>query len=579
MRSSFHAPAFKRASDQPAANQPGTQHGSVNWAFIITLFLLLGFIFMWFTAADERDKVKGEKEKLTLSLKDVQAQALAAGAKLAEVSSYTGWVSQTMTVGSESIRYTDVEKLKGHLADNGEVDVKDASGNVTKVPGLYNVLRNKLVVEIMSAMRTGESTAVSKDGVKEISFAWATDKFKAKLREVDGLQKATPPKPVQPLDEGDQAAQEKYRQDLEAFEKAVMAFRKGMDELTGPEFAAEWKQWAAKIGGAMTLNPDTAKGVTLNFSPDIVARPTTIEELLPYMPQVFEKVAKEFQVNKEADWKVIAKLNADVAAGLKSIEDGKKQVEDVRTQLSDELGKKTTALEASEKRAAENEQAARKAEQVLVQATDDNKKAVARLSAEKNALQQAVNSNKEKRDLSIRRDEKDGTLLAVSNQLGTGTIDLGASDKVFEGLKFNVSYVDRGGARVTVGEVQIIKVTGAHSSQVRLLNPLTTLTSGLIISNPFFDANKTLHVYCVGWAPDVLQRRMLEKMNVVVDAQPSGATDYFVVPDDWASGAKPAAEGEAAAPAADPLDKAKQEAFTFGADVVTRRMLESFLRL
>ena len=31
------------------------ERGSVNWAFVITLFLLLGVIFMWWTAADERD--------------------------------------------------------------------------------------------------------------------------------------------------------------------------------------------------------------------------------------------------------------------------------------------------------------------------------------------------------------------------------------------------------------------------------------------------------------------------------------------------------------------------------------------
>ncbi len=572
---------FPRLATAPAAPN---QRGSVNWAFIITLFLLLAFIFLWFTAADERDKAKGEKDKLLVTNKTLVGEVLSVGQKLGEVSSLVGWNDQTLTLSSgETVRYTNVEKLKGDLAENGEVDTKDASGNPVKRLGFYNVLRNKFVIEIMQGVRSGESKAVVAGGEKEVAFTWATEKFKGKLREVNALAKAVPPKPVQPLDEGDQAAQEAWRKALEEHERAVSALKKGMDELNGAEFAAEWKQWTSKVGGAMTLDPDTAKAVSLNFTPDITAKPQTLEELLPYLEQVFTRVATEFKANKEADVKVVAKLNADVAAGLKSIEDGKKQVEDIRTQLSEELSKKTTALEAAEKRASENETTARKAEAQAQLERETNKKELAKERSEKNALQQAVNSNKEKRDLSVRRDEKDGTLLAVSMELGTGTIDLGSSDKVFEGLKFAVSYVERGGARRTVGEVQVIKVTGAHSSQVRVLNPLTTLTGGMMVSNPFFEAGKAIHVYTVGWSPDLLQRRMMEKMNVVLDAAPSGATDYFVVPDDWTGTvAQPAAEGEggeAGAPATNPLDKAKQEAFTFGADVVTRRMLETFLKL
>ena len=79
---------------------------------------------------------------------------------------------------------------------------------------------------------------------------------------------------------------------------------------------------------------------------------------------------------------------------------------------------------------------------------------------------------------------------------------------------------------------------------------------------------------------DLIEAARLKEMRVVVDAAPTGGTDYFVVPDSWQGGApKPVEGADPAAAGANPLDKAKQDALTFGATVITKRMLESFLKL
>lgn len=572
MSSSFFARVTARGT---------TVRGSVNWAFIITLILLLGFIFAWFTTSDERDKLKGEAAKAKEAEAAALKQAREIGAALKEVSEVVGFRGKTITVpgSGESIAYTDASRVQGHLSDVGEVEKTEGDAKL-KVPGLWAFLKG-IKVTYMSQSRSGDNKEMSKDAAKEVAFTWATQKFKDKLRDVEAKLKAVPErKPVQPLDSGDVAAQEQYRRDLEAYNAAVAAVQAAQTELTGPEFAAEWKEWKNQIGSAGVWNPDVAKAVEVRFDPDVVARPATLEDVLLLPQQPINRLINELKVNKEADLKTIADKEAAIKGNETALADAKKALEEQGTQMNGEITKRSQELEAANTRAAKNEQDARKAEGDRQVAADEAKKAVARLQARINALEQALKGFKEERDLSVRRDEQDGTLLAVSSDLGTGTIDIGSSAKAYEGLKFNVSYRERGGARMTVGEVQVIKVTGPFSSEVRVVSASTTLTRGMMVSNPFFEAGKSVHIYCVGWTPDFTQRTLLERMNVVIDAAPSAQTDYFVVPDDWKGGTAAPAEGaEGGAPAASPLDKAKQDALVFGADVVTKRMLESFLKL
>lgn len=574
--------SFLARSTAGATPVRGTgERGSVNWAFIITLFLLLGFIYAWFSTSDERDKLKSDIKVAQEGEAKANKAARDIGAALKGVSEVVGWRTKTIVVPgtNESIAYTDAALAQAHLSDAGEVEKTEGEAQV-KVPGLYAFLKG-LKVTYLSQARSGDNKEISKDAAKEVAFTWASQKFKDQLKQVEQLIAAIPAqKPVAPIDDGDVAAQEQYRKDLDAYNLAVKAAQEAQDKLSTEEFAKEYREWKNQIAPPGVWNPDTAKAVEVRFDPPVVARPQTLQELLLLPAGPINSLIAELKANKEADLKKIADMESAVASGEKAIAEAKKALEDQGTQMNAEITKRSQELEQANTRASKLEQEARKAEGERQVAVEEAKKAIAALTAQKNALEAGLAGMKERRDLSIRRDEVDGRLEAVSSDLGTGSIDLGSNAKVFEGLKFQVSYVERGGERRTVGEVQVIKVTGPFSSQVRIVSAATTLTKGMLVSNPFFDAGKTIHVYAVGWTPDFTQRTLLSKMNVVLDAAPTAATDYFVVPDDWKGGLAQPAEGEeGGAPAVSPLEKAQQEAQTFGADVVTKRMLESFLRL
>ena len=78
--------SFRRRSDL----------GNVNWAFVITLVLLLGFVFLWFQAADERDKAKEETQKTKDAYKEVNAQIETGGLDFLDVNQVLGDIARRL---------------------------------------------------------------------------------------------------------------------------------------------------------------------------------------------------------------------------------------------------------------------------------------------------------------------------------------------------------------------------------------------------------------------------------------------------------------------------------------------------
>jgi hypothetical protein len=561
------------------STRASTVTGSVNWAFVITLFLLLGVVFMWWTAADERDQTVLKRDEYKKFYDTARAEGQVIADELDKTAKLVGFSGKGMTWQNAPIATVDRAAAEQHLIATGEVEFTsvDDPSNKVKIPGTLNLLLNHLKVTIPMAVRSGDGAAVAKEWTKEIDFNWASQAFKAKLKEVNGLWAAIPPKPEPPADKDDEAATAKYRADLEAYTRAIETYKAGMAQLVSE---GEWKQYKQVVSG-VPFDPDTTKLYEINFRPRLVGNEAkTLQDLLVLWKGPFDAILAEFKANKEADQQIIAKLNQEKAALEKSLAEQQTRYTELQTGDAAELQRTKAELEKERTRADTNETARAQAEQATQQVSGDAKKQHAKASAEIAAMKNRIASDKDQRDLEIRRDEVDGTLLAVGN--GTGTISLGSMDKTFPGLKFNVSFVDRGGARQTIGMVQVIKVTGPHSSEVKVLSSTQPFVSGLLISNPLFSSGREIHIYPLGWSPDLIQRRRLADMNVIVDTAPSAATDYFVVPDDWKGGTAPApAEGEEApaTPATNQLDKAKQEAFTFGATVITFRMLDAFLRL
>jgi len=553
--------------------------GSVNWAFVITLFVALIFIFLWYSAADDRDKTKGENARLVQAHKDSSVGLETAITKLGEHVDLLGFKNQSITLAGRAVTVSDLPALRQHLEKAGEVEVVQADGSKVKQPGFMAELWN-LKIQIDQSARSGGNPGLTE---KVVDLSQASPKFRETLANISALAKAVPPKPAVPVDPDDPAAAAKYAADFEAYTKAVEALKAATTAFnaSGGEFEAERKKLQKTLGLPAVVDPDTWKAVEISFAPKLDVPVTTVEQAFTMWGPAWTGILAEFKANKGADRQTIERLTADLAAERKVIVDQNKRYEDLNTTLKTEIDAKTRELEEANKRAASNEQAARKAENDLQVQITERKKEVSTLSAELAAYRERVAADKERRDLAIRRDEVDGHLVAVNQLLETGSIDLGSDDKVYPGLKFIVSYVGRGGAREPKGEVQVVQVTGRNSSKVRIVSAVSQLGSGDLISNPFFSSDSPIHVYTLGWTPDFMQRKRIEAMNVILDTAPTANTDYYVVPDDWKGGtaAAPAEGDEAPAAGSSPLDKARQEANNFGAELITRRMLEDFLKL
>ena len=562
----------------------GTVLGSVNWAFVITLLLLLIFIFMWWTAADDRDKAKQDLTTTRADNANLQREGTALVTELDATSKILGFPGdKSLRFGPLSAQTVDRDKAVQHLSPNGEVEVKDDAGNVTKVPGMLNMLRN-LKIKMLDSVRS--ASGVPADAARTVEFKWMTQPYKSKLKEGAALLAQIPPHPVAPVDTSDEVRMAKYRADLEAYTRAYEAYFGGKDkpgfmEELAKQFPNETKEFKELIAG-QAFDPDTSREVEVLLGYKVTATElSNYQALMPLFEEPFKALLADYKVNKETDVQSLAKVRADLKAANDEITAQKGRYDALVASSGTELAAKNAELEAERTKSSTNEAAARQAEQKLVAMEGEKKLEVSKLNAKVSALEARVAGDKEVHELEIRRDEVDGTLLAVDNSSEVGTIDLGSRHKVYPGLKFQVSFVDRGGARQTIGEVQVIRVTGRDSSQVRILSATQPLVAGHLLSNPLYAADHPIHIYPLGWAPDLIQQRRLDEMGVIVDKVPTAATDYFVVPNDWKGGTATPKEGEdpAAAAASNPLDKAQQEARTFGARVITFRMLETFLKL
>ena len=108
-----------------------------------------------------------------------------------------------------------------------------------------------------------------------------------------------------------------------------------------------------------------------------------------------------------------------------------------------------------------------------------------------------------------------------------------------------------------------------------------------MISNPFYDKRKPIHVFLAGDLkkyPKQIAVARLGEMGAVVDDQISDKTDWIVLPDTVTAGASPAAGAEGAPPAdaaapkeESPMARYERLARTFGATLMTERVLEAFL--
>jgi hypothetical protein len=542
---------------------------------VLTLVLLIVFVVLWFMEKDDREKA----QKASAESAKTAADAGAAATKFRD-----GWETLSRSVGAlkplaEQLPANDPARQYASSAVVSDMKVVDANrapdGMVegeggAQQPGFLNWLKQNTSVEIQSQIRNAKGEGVTE---AKADFSWMKPEFKQKVAEVQALADAIGAAPSVPADDDDEAAKAEYAAKLKEYDDRVAAYRKGAEELTQMEGYKQWSQ-IVKLPGALV---DENQVVKLSFFTE-PAQQQTLLDLLAAAKGPITALESEYRKNKEADAARVVEvtnektqLEEQLAARVKDLEaEQARHTTDVNN-LQQEVTAANAKVEA-------NRLEATNAQSHAAQLEEEKKREEAQSRSKVSALEERIRQDKAKRDLAIRRDDPDGHILASN---------LSRMAKAYPGLKFAVSRIGRGGMKTIVGEVMILRVTGDHSSEVTILsqNDDNPVVGGDTISNPFYSPTETIHVYFAGDLeryPKSVAASRLARMGAVVDDQISGTTDFVVIPDSMSAPKEaPAAEGgEAPAPAAagqSPLQKLEATAHTFGATVITEKMLNEFL--
>ena len=566
-----------------------SERGSANWPFIITLILLLVFAYMWFDEKDQKEQALARDTASEAKAKAYEQAATAVANYAADLSQLVGYLDKDMKsliddaggedaaakgralVGSRSI--TNMQKLQAQLTKDGAIDGE---------PGLLNFLINEAEAEILKDLRTDSGDAVSETPT---SFDWMTPDFKAKLLEIDALQKNLPGPPKPPLDQDDAPDVARYENELAAYREAVAAYEQALNELQQMD---GWKKWDKVIKGPRGFNPDERTAVKIDFFTQALTSQVDVETLLGYPKQAVNAIISELKKNKDADAAIIDAARSDSAAKATTIDNLQNDLREEQERHTADVQQLNADLTAANETAEANRLEATQALQRVQVVEEEKRREGASREARVNALENRIRIDKEERELKIRRDAKDGEILSASPTMGTAIIDLGSADKVYPGLKFNVSYMGKGGFRLLKGQVMVTRVLGKKSAKVSILveEPGNPIAQGDIVHNPLWGVNDTIHVYLAGelerYPLDIAKAR-LAKMGVVLDDMVTGDTDYIVVPD--AMAAPPPAgdededmdEDEENVGGKSEFERISALARTFGATIITEKMLNEFL--
>lgn len=572
-----------------------TQRGSANWPFILSLLLLLVFVYLWFSQRDDLEAAQQAAEKASAERQTYQQVAQEVARYASDLSGLVGWNTKiagdvipnapapvrsaaSTLPGVQDYYFTDLEPLRAQLEPDGTT----GGGNQ---PGLFNYLINQAQLQIQAEVRRATTEGVVE---KAVDFESLSDELKDALREISQMEVPVPPVP--PRDPDDEDAARKYEQDLADYEAKRAEWEAKVSALQEIEGYEQIRETITTLGG---LDLDRMQPVLLEMFDQAPTGKITIADLVTFPPPIIENFKNEFRSNKSEDQAVISNLQTEVQTKNGEIADLQQQLASEQDRHAADVAQLQGEVQQANEAVESNRREATTALNDLSREREERQTVTTQKDSTINALEERIRIDKEKRDLEIRRDDPDGRILASSPMMQTAVIDLGSSAKVYPGLRFRVSRIGRGGIRETVGEVQVISATGPNSAKVAvvgLANPRSPIVRGDIISNPFFKATAPIYLYLAGeldrYPREVLLTK-LKKLNVVVDDKPSGRTDYIVVPNSMAAPAEQAAggedeemdEGEGTTGAKTEFERIQSLARTLGAQVITERMLNEFLGL
>ncbi len=546
------------------------ERGASFWPFVVSLVLLLVFVFLWYGQMGDNDKLTKQVADLKLDVEKITAQASKAEEHNERVAEVVGFQS---TPGTNSKLWVNVDDLKKALDPTVAGSAIAQFIEATKVKSTKAFYANKKMPNPPAAVELATLPPAFKDKIKEA---------------LEAFPKEAPMKP----EDDDGPAMAKYQADLEVYNKAFEAYRAKIDELVAMK--DDFKKYTPVLGAPVLYDPDKVEAVIWEFFPRPPVAQITVEEFLKIPTPAIKDVVSAFveksaSLQTQIDTVTTAKLalekvldNADEAA--KGVNQQLLEAQTARTadvaKLTKESSDATAKLEAArvELTSAQNALA-------QTQETAKVEKATAKQIID--AHEQARRESKQRYDWEIQRNDPDGSILNANNAQDIVYIDRGSADKVYAGLVFGVSSIGRGAIRSPKGEIVVTQVLDSHYSQARIRSRVPgekPMGTGDLIANPFFDGRKPVRIYLAGALrkfPKEIAIERLRLMGAIVVDQLDATTDVILIPDSVAAKLKgtdaPPADG-AAAPAAEEseFDRLSRLAKSFGAAVVTERMVEAF---
>lgn len=549
------------------------ERGMSMWPFVIALVLLLVFVFLWYDQKSEVEKKTADVERLVTEKATVTTQLSQAETYLDDVSKAVGFAT---TGNADKTRFwTNVTELSNALNPEKDGSAVAQFKKDSTVPIRRDLYKAKTGAPAPTTLDLSKVSQAFKDKVAEVKAAFP------------GLL------PPRPDDEDNAQEMAKYAADLKEYNDKFEKYQKLLGELV---LMKEFDAYKAIIGvGSMYELEKAGDVVQWAFWEKPATAVMTVEDYLKVPPVVVKSMrdALADRINSllvEIDG--VKKTNEELKKALDNADPAseglKQQLEKVQAQLAADTAKLQGEAAAARAQVEQLRVEATTANQALAQEKENHKRDTSVLETAVKARDNRIREDKEKKDLEILRDDPDGVILGADNNIGVAYINLGSSDKVYPGLAFTVSTM-RGGTRTPKGNVMVSRVIDAHYSQVRILGLVDRerpITKDDLIANPFFNAKRPVHLFLAGELkkyPKTIAIERLKTMGVVIDDQINDKTDFVLIPSGMSaptSGAAPApAEGGAApAPTESEYDKLVRIARSFGATLITERLLESFLQ-
>src|SRR5262245_3252553 len=442
-----------------------SERGMSSAPFIITLVLLLLFIFLWYDAKSDKDKALTKNAELEKAINNPEPKSN----EVEGLNQHIAVLEKTIDDISRVVGFQNL-KIPGKQSTGLATDPAEVAKALDEKSGPFKDLKEAAVVKLANqAYKPTKGGQVATAPLIQLPAA-----FKDKVKEAIAANPGSPPTP--PADEDDAAAKAKYGSDLEEWKQKQAKFQALVDEVVKME---GYREYSAVIGEQTLYDPDKPGIVEWNFWSRPPAAVSTLEEWVKLPVAIVRDIRQAYidavngaRTTKEGDDRSIADLRKQI-----DNEDPDPSKQGLKQQLATEqaahsadvarLQGETTAARADLEKLRQSETTAQAA---LAAEKEAHKKDTDRSSQTITAFENARRESKEKYEIQIQRNDPDGTLLGVDAALGVGHIDLGSADKVYPGLVFEVSYLGRGAIRTSKGSVVISRVLDAHYSQVRIVD-------------------------------------------------------------------------------------------------------------